>query len=202
MRSTTLAAVTMVAALLASSAAAAPRHGVAVDLGAIRVDEELVPGQGYRLPPMRVRNPGTVVTSYAMAGRPREDGLETPAEWFRFSPSTFTLAAGAQQIVTVELLVPPGADEGRYTALLAAQIADTTGDSGSTGARVGAAAGTRLEFGVVPASLFSGWWQALNRWFTSAAPWSWLALAVAAMTSGLWLLSRRFQVRVERIRRA
>jgi hypothetical protein len=137
-----------------------------------------------------------------MAGRPHDDGLETPGDWFTFSPATFTLAAGAQQIVTIELVVPPGAHEGRYTALLAAQIASETDDSGATGARVGAAAGTRLEFGVVPASLFSGWWQALNRWFASAAPWNWLALAVAALAGGLWLLSRRFHLRVERVRRA
>lgn len=185
-----------------SAAAGTPRHGVAIDLGAIRVDEELLPGEGYDLPPVRVRNPGTVVTSYTMAGRPHGDGLEPPADWFTFSPATFTLAAGDQQLVAIELVVPPGAAEGRYTALLAAQVADLGGGDGPTEARVGAAAATRLEFGVIPASWLSGWWQALQRWFRDAAPWSWLALATAVLAGVLWLLSRRFHLRVERVGRA
>ncbi len=177
----------------------AARHGVAVDLASIHVDERVTPGRSYPLPPVRVRNPGTAGTSYAMSLRPGGDHRETPSDWLRFTPNTFELASGASQLVAIDLVVPPGAVSGRYSGLLAAQISGALSEEhpDGAGATVGAAAATHLEFTVSPASLLSGWVNALRSWLTSKSPWSWLGIAAAVLAVPLWRLSRRVHVRVE-----
>lgn len=177
------------------------RQGVAIDLGSVSVDDLLAPGGSYLLPAVRVRNPGTVETSYEMALRPGGEGLEPGAAWGRFSPATFTLASGDEQLVTVELVLPVGAPHGTYTGLIAAQIMTVDSGTGVSGARVGAAAATRLEFRVVASSWLAGLMTALRRWLAETSPWSGVAAGTALAAFALWMLSRRFHLRLERVPR-
>jgi hypothetical protein len=186
--------VTMTLALIAgllvpSTAAQAQQQGVAIDLGRIDVDEDLVPGTGYQLPTVRVRNPGTITSGYRMAIQPIADTLAPDEGWFVFSPASFELDPEERQPVEVTLQLPADAETGTYEALVSAQVAPA-GD----GARVGAAAATRLTFQVAatppaddppPAPLGSG-----SGW-----------LLGLVLLLGLWLLvrlARRYNVRIER----
>jgi hypothetical protein len=135
----------LTAMVLASGlpAASAEQQGVAIDLGRIDVDEQLAPGERYQLPSIGVRNPGTAATTYRMAIQPIADA-DTPDEgWFRFSPAAFSLDPDTRHPVEIILELPANAPGGDYAALVSAQVV-----SDGDGARVGAAAATRLTFSV------------------------------------------------------
>lgn len=130
-------------------AAARADQGVAVDLGRVDVEEVLDPGQRYALPALGVRNPGSVVTSYVVELRQIEDaGLAVTQDWLQVSPASLTLAPNERRELAPVLVVPEDAGSGQYDALIAVRMAGE-GD----GARVGAAAATRLSFrvGATPA---------------------------------------------------
>jgi hypothetical protein len=182
-------------ALVASSTAAAADRGVALDLGKLEISQTLTPGGGYRLPPVGVRNPGDVRTTYRMVISSVQGQHDTslPEAWFDFEPREFTLEPGETKRVSSRLSLPTGADPGRYGGLLAAQI---VGDGG--GAQVGAAAAARVRFEVESATLLGAWWYRVSTWFEDNAPWTWLVPAIFASVLAASLLRLRFAFRVER----
>jgi hypothetical protein len=172
-----------------SDSHAVEQQGVAIDLGRIDVDDELDPGSSYQLPTVRVRNPGTIASGYRMAIQPIADTLAPDEGWFVFTPASFELDPEARQPVEVTLRLPADAEAGTYEALVSAQVAPA-----GEGARVGAAAATRLTFQVAatppprePPPVALG----------PAAGWLLGLLVLLA----LWLLvrlARRYNVRIER----
>ena len=88
-------------ALLGAAPVGNAASGVRLDLGAIQVDEALLPGGSYQLPVIGVGNPGDEAAAYrmdvvaldGMAGQP------IPAAWIRFEPQRFTLEAGGHVAV-------------------------------------------------------------------------------------------------------
>lgn len=186
-------------AVVCAAAAAAPparaTSGVAIDLGRIEIAQALTPGGSYRLPTIGVRNPGTEVTHYRLRAGPVESGdaKAPPQGWFTFEPAQLTLEPGETRAVRARITLPPGSDPGDYIALVGAEI---VADGG--GARVGAAAATRLTFTVEPANALQAWWLRITRLFGDHAPWSYVAPLLAALAVLLRQLRGRFTFRVER----
>lgn len=179
--------VVLVAALLltALSSSAWADRGVAVDVGRVDVDEQVHPGERYTLPTIGVRNPGSEPGAYEMSIQSIEsDRSSPPPEWFEVTPRSFALDAGGRQPAEVALQLPRDAEAGDYEALISAQL--TTDDGG---ARVGAAAATRVTFSVADGSAP----RSLPEWLLQAA-------AVVAATALLGGVSRRYSFKVERRR--
>lgn len=183
-----------VALLLVTGEAAAAR-GVSVDLGRIEVEQGLLPGGGYRLPTIGVRNPGSEPTTYRMVVSylTGQKAKRPPADWFVFSPREFSLGPGETKPVNTRINLPTGADPGDYGGLVGAQIV-SKGD----GAQVGAAAAARITFTVAPSSWLEAQWLRLKTFFAGHLPWSWLVPSLAAGTLTAWLLRRRFTISIGR----
>jgi hypothetical protein len=171
--------------LLPGTAAA---RGVAVDVGRIDVDETLVPGASYVLPSIGVRNPGTEPATYTLGvAAVRTDRLAVPEEWVAFAPDRITLDPDRRQRVEPTLHIPFDAPAGDYEALLAARL-EAEGD----GARVGAAAASRLTFSVSPIGEPA---DASGFGVVRGAGWLLMFLVVAAvLAAGRWLAGFRIQI--------
>jgi len=191
-----LAAATLV--LVAPATAAADR-GVRVDAGRIAIDDELMPGQTYRLPTIGVSNPGDETTSYTMAVT-ELSGTTTPdADWFEFEPASFELEPGRTQAVRVTLRIPVSAEASEYTALLAAEI--VAGDAASTdgaGIGVGAAAAARLTFNVQPASDLEAVLGFIGTWLDEQRGILSLAVVLVVLALAVRLGRRHLAIEIRR----
>ena len=192
-----VAAAVLTAALLSASSSALADKGVSVDLGKIEVDKPLSKGGTYQLPTMGVRNPGTESANYVMAVSyiEAQKDRRAPAGWLQFSPDEFHLEPGQTQPVAITLRVPTSASPDDYAALLSAQLAEE-----GEGARVGAAAGARLEFSVEPSNILEAWRLRLRTMLADYGPWSYLAPLLALALLATYWFSRRFSFRMERRR--
>lgn len=181
-------------ALLVGAAPAAAGRAVSVDVGAIAVREQLVPGGEYRLPTFGVRNPGTETTSYVLAVSyiDGQEGFQPPAEWFSFEPATLTLDVGESRAIETTLTIPPGAEPGEYAALIGPQIT-----AQGNGPQVGAGAAARLSFTIQPSSALEAWLRQLWR-FLIENPWVWITGLLVLAFVAIWFLRRRFQFNVSR----
>jgi hypothetical protein len=191
-----IAAIVLVTvALGATPLAVQADRGVAMDVGAIDVDDRLSRGGEYRLPDLGVRNPGTERTTYAMGVGHVVDqsGREAPPAWFGFEPAELTLDPGEAAPVSVTLDIPSGARPDDYEALLRAEI--VTGNEGTT---VGAAAATRITFTVKPSNLLQAWQLEAEDWFRDNQPWATIVPLAAVLAAVLWFLRRRFTFSVQR----
>lgn len=187
---------TIAAALLfLQVTAASADRGVALDLGRLDIAQTLMPGGGYTLPPIGVRNPGDVATTYRLLVTHVADqsGKIVPESWLHFSPATVTLKPGETKKIAARLSLPTGADPGSYEALLAAQIV-TEGK----GAQVGAAAAAKLDFKVKSATLLGAWWYRIRTFLSGNTPWTWLVPALLLAGLGGWQARRRFSFQVVR----
>jgi hypothetical protein len=182
------------AALVSSAAPVFASKAVSIDVGTIAIRELLVPGGEYRLPTFGVRNPGTEPTSYVIAVSyvDGQEALQPPADWFTFSPASFSLDVGASQRVDTRLAIPTDAEPGDYTALVGPQIVGT-----GTGASVGAGAAARLSFTVQPSSAFDAFLRQLFR-FLAQNPWILVGAGLVLLLIVLWLLRRRFSISISR----
>ena len=172
-------------------------QGVAIDLGAVRIDELLWPGSSHGLPSIGVSNPGDEPGAYRM-GVSQVEGQEALAvnpDWLNFDPPQFELQPGASQAVAVRLTLPGDAEPGRYEALLQAALAPR-----GEGALVGAAAAARLTFTVQPSRGLAGFLHDLNGFFVELAPWSYLIPGLVVVGFFAWRLNGRFRLRIERRR--
>ena len=181
--------------LPALAATATASRGVAIDLGRIEIQQRLTPGGAYRLPVMGVRNSGRERTRYELhASALKLDERDSPPEgWFRFSPARLTLKPGETGRVRIRIELPTGAAPGDYAALVGPQIV-TKG----SGARVGAAAASRVTFTVEPATWLQARWLKLKASLGDTTPWSWLVPTVALLAMLGRRLRLRFAVRIER----
>jgi hypothetical protein len=181
--------------LLLSGGSASADRGVALDLGRLDIGQTLMPGGGYRLPPVGVRNPGDEVTSYRIVVSRAEGqkGKPIPEDWFSFQPRELTVRPGRSENVQPRLNLPTGADPGDYEGLLAAQIV-TKGK----GAQVGAAAAAKVTFSVESTTLLGAWWYRLRAFAADHQPWTWLIPALLATAFLARQVLRSFAFRVER----
>jgi hypothetical protein len=183
------------AAFLVCVGAAPADTGVALDLGKLEISQSLMPGGGYALPPIGVRNPGSQVATYRMLVTQVADqgGKRVPSAWLRFSPQEVTLKPGATRKIAARLSLPTGADPGRYEGLLAAQIV-TKGK----GAQVGAAAAARLTFSVEASTWLGAQWYRFRTFLSGHQPWTWLLPALVAASLLGVQARRRFSFHVTR----
>jgi hypothetical protein len=182
------------AALLVSAAPVFAGKAVSIDVGTIAVRERLVPGGEYRLPTFGVRNPGTEPTAYVIAVSyvDGQEALRPPAEWFTFSPDSFSLEVGASRPVEARLTIPGDAEPGDYQALIGPQIV-----SDGTGASVGAGAAARMSFSVDPSSALDAFLRQLFR-FLAENPWVLVLAGLLLLIVVLWFLRRRFAFSISR----
>ena len=183
------------ALLLLQVTAASADRGVALDLGRLDIAQTLMPGGGYALPPIGVRNPGDVPTTYRLLVTHVTDqqGKVVPESWLHFSPAMVTLKPGETRKIATRLSLPTGADPGTYEALVAAQIV-TKGK----GAQVGAAAAAKLDFKVKSATWLGAQWYRVRTFLSGHTPWTWLVPALLLVGLGGWQTRRRFSFQVAR----
>jgi MYXO-CTERM domain-containing protein len=177
--------------------AAEADKGVGVTLGKIDVEDRLVGGGGYALPPLGVVNTGTEASEYEVKiGFQVDDPRKQPHPgWFDVEPRRFRLDAGESRTVKVDLTLPTGATPGDYFALIEAHIVNE-----GQGAVIGAAAATQLSFTVKPSSWLQAQRVRINRWIDESQPWSSMAALGALALLGLGALRRwaPIRIRVER----
>ncbi len=193
-----LALITASVALLPMSAIAQEGVGVGVNVGSIEVDEPLLSGDSYLLPPVGVVNTGHVTTDYTLRVTYRETqpALRPPEDWFEFDPDRFPLEPDQVQSVQVRVSIPGSAEPGDYFAFLeASPIIE------GEGVTVGVAAAVKLSFTVEPGgggdnAVVAAW----NR-FDDNGPVSYSIVGALAALLLLYLLWRRFAIRIKFERR-
>ncbi|KKK50698.1 hypothetical protein LCGC14_3122420 [marine sediment metagenome] len=193
-----LALITASLALLPMSADAQEGVGVGVNVGSIEVDEPLLSGDSYRLPPVGVVNTGHVTADYSLhvTYREAQPELRPPEDWFDFDPDRFPLEPDQVQSVQVRVSIPGSAEPGAYFAFLEASPI-----SEGEGVTVGVAAAVKLSFTVEPGGggdnpVVAAW----NR-FDDDAPVSYAVAGAIAALLVLYLLWRRFPIRIRFERR-
>ena len=152
--------VILVVALALVPGAAWAQAGVGVNVGTIRVDQDLAPGGIYNLPAIGIINTGKDASDYSVRITYLTDRTEMrpPEDWFSFNPKVFRLEAGEDATVGVSLHVPVAARAGDYFALLEAYPVPADG----AGALISVAAATKLSFTVRPSNFSPGPWCGLT----------------------------------------
>lgn len=178
-------------------AAAVAQTGVGISHAEIAVDEDTSRGGRYRLPSVTVTNTGTEPARYEVVITSIQDQEELvpDADWFRFDPESFDLSPGQSQTVSIALNVGGGAEPGDYFSLIEAHPIQA-----ETGVSIGVAAATKLSFHVKPSSIFELWRLRIAHFFEDNSPFSVVIPPTVAGLLALYLLSRRFRLRVERRR--
>ena len=112
--------------------------GYPLDVRRIRIVDDLLPGESYRLPTFSIRNHRgfraafrLVVTAGAARGERR-----APRRWLRLVPAAVVIDAGRTQAIAVRLELPRDAQPGAYAVVL--------------GVRPGGSEGARLTFRIAP----------------------------------------------------
>ena len=179
----------LIPALFASPLFALASVGVGVNLGKINIEEPLKPGGLYTFPVIGVINTGDTAGDYAFEVTYHQDQpeLRPDAEWFSFSPSTFSLGAGESQNVEIQLSLPVKMKPGDYFAYLEAHPVVVSGP----GTTIGIAAATKTYFTVVPANLWQALIHRISSFFSLYAPWPQVVLAII-IGAVLLSLFRRF----------
>lgn len=165
--------------------------GVAVGTGKIQMDGKLKPGAVHVLPSINVTNKGDEGSEFEVLVQYHSNIPERSPEreWFSFSPESFWLDAEKAQLVEVKLELPIKTEPGDYFCYLEARPIDKSVEA--SGARIGVAAATKLNFSVAPANIFQGILYKLSSYWKHYAPWSYI-LALVVVLSVLVLLARKF----------
>ncbi len=185
------------AGLVQLSGTALADLGVGISHGEIVIEEKLNRGGRYRVPAVTVSNTGTEDARYEVVITYIQDQPELRPDpgWFRFEPQAFDLDPGESQTVSIGLDIGDGADPGDYFALIEAHPIQA-----DTGVTVGVAAATKLSFEIEPSSFFELWRLRIANFFEDTSPFSVVLPPVFAGVLLLYLLSRRFRLRIERRR--
>jgi hypothetical protein len=171
--------------------------GVGVGTGKIQVDEKLMPGTIYTLPPFTVMNTGDESSEYgvSISYHEEQEELRPDESWFTFSPETFSLEPGESQTVAITLNIPIKTEPGDYFAYIEGHPLTTT-TSGNTS--VGIAAAGKLYFTVSPASTLQGiYYRLLSLWETYT-PWPQRVVAGAVIIVAIALFSKNFNLTIGR----
>jgi len=194
----TLVAVVAVVICCLGAGSVQAQVGVGIAPGTIRVDEALMPGGHYQLPSLQVVNTGQEGSQYELelARMAKQDELRPPEEFMSFSPRSFYLEPGANQVISLSLEIPIKAKPGDYLAYIEAHPVS----QGSGGMSVGIAAATKLYFTVKPANIWAGIANAIANFFSRTAPYSYAVLGIIVLGMVIFFLRRRikFEVRMAR----
>jgi hypothetical protein len=166
--------------------------GVGIMPGKITVNESLMPGGQYQLTSIQVVNTGTETAQYKMdvAQMGKQDELQPSNEFFSFNPESFKLEAEANQVISVSLNIPLGAEPGDYLAYVEAHpVSQNTG-----GTSIGVAAATKVYFTVKPASTWAGIMNMIGSFFKRNAPISYIVPGVIVVGILIFLVSRRLKL--------
>ena len=171
--------------------------GLGIMPATIRVEEALMPGGRYRLPSLQVLNTGTEGSQYELgfARMAVQDELQPPNEFISFSPGSFYIEPGANQIVSLSLDIPIKAKPGDYLAYIKAHPVSEVG-----GTSIGIAVATKLYFTVKPANVVAGVANAVGNFFSRTAPFSYVVVGVVVLGGAIFFLRQRikFEVRLAR----
>ena len=190
-----LAGALTIAAVAWQPATAIADLGVGISHGEIVIDDDLSRGGRYQVPSVTVTNTGTEPSRYEVVItfiQDQEEIMPDP-DWFRFDPQAFDLDPGQSQPVNIALNVDDGAKPGDYFALIEAHPIQA--DSGVT---IGVAAATKLSFHVKPSSTLELWRLRIAQFFDDNSPFSVVIPPALAGLLLLYLISRRFRLRIER----
>ena len=187
----------LLAMLSSVGLAYAQEVGVGINMGKISVDEPMMPGGSYKLPPVSIINTGQVTSDYGMGVSYHQDQkeLQPPAGWFEFDPKTVTLEPGKSQPISITLHVSVKAKPGDYFAYLEAHPVAKEGN-----VAIGIAAAAKLYFTVKPANIFSAFANVVADFFKNRSPYSWVGLGVIVLIIAVFLFRRfvHISLRVER----
>lgn len=131
-----------------ASPAALADIGVGVGGGPVTMRGAGLPGQSYTLTPFQIVNTGTEPARYTISIQRLSAGDEqdVPGDWIRFADNGFLLGPQQSLQVGVTLELPDQAAPGAYLTNIIASAGPP--DQPVGGASLGAAAATRLVFGV------------------------------------------------------
>ena len=163
--------------------------GVGVGLGKIEIDEPLKSGGIYSFPNLPVLNTGDELTEYAMEVTFFEDQpeLKPEADWFSFSPNTFTLEGGESQIVEVKITIPANIISGDYFAFLEAHPIQS-----AEGVTIGIAAATKTYFTIQAGTILGAFTERVKTFFTTYTPASIVVLSVIVLAIIVITFRRNF----------
>lgn len=183
------------AALLSIPEQSLAKIGVGIGTGSIHVDEKLKPGQIYELPPVTILNTGDEEGKYSVqvAYHEKQKELRPDEKWFGFSPSTFTLKPGENQVVKIKLNLPIRMEPGDYFAYVEGYPIEKSVDGATS---IGIAAATKLYFTVVPANIFQALYYKILTFWTVYAPWTnRIAIAILLLLS-IGVFKRFFNINI------
>ena len=192
-----LAGALAIAAVAGQPTTAIADLGVGISHGEIVIEDELSRGGRYRVPSVTVSNTGTEDARYEVVITYIQDQpqLRPDPGWFRFEPQAFDLDPGESQAVSIGLDIGDGAEPGDYFALIEAHPIQS-----ETGVTVGVAAATKLSFEIEPSSFLELWRLRIAHFFEDTSPFSVVLPPLLAGILLLYLISRRFRLRIERRR--
>jgi hypothetical protein len=174
-RPTNLALVVLALAVMAPAAATAS-IGTGVGALPLVLHTPAKAGHTYSLPPLYVKNTGTVTSLYTVKiERIGKNGKRTvPASWVHVHPAIVRLRPGVLTHLEVTVDVPADAPAASYTTDL---VATTTTAHAPGATALGAAAADSLSFEVPPTSTFP--WLPIG-----------IAAAVILLLGGGWWIRR------------
>jgi hypothetical protein len=165
--------------------------GIGVQAGPVRLATDAHAGGTYALPPVYVVNTGTEPETVAIRIEriSRGKGRTVPPEWIHVAAPLPRLGHGQSARVPLNLVVPAQARPGQYFSdvVVTASAALT-----ASGANLGVAAATDLEFRVAPGTMSHSWFI-VPGWVLGATA------GILALAFGAVLVRRSgIRIRIER----
>jgi hypothetical protein len=176
-------------AVLAVPVVASADVGVGVGTGKIEIQEKIKTGGIYTLPSITVFNTGTERSAYKMSVtfNQTQPQLKPKAEWFSFSPVSFTLEPNKSQVVIPTQHAPLRAQPGDYFAYLEARPDETVQQGTAT---IGVAAATKLSFTMEQSNIIIAFLYRLLSLYRQFEPWSQIVSVAVILVIALGLLNR------------
>jgi len=185
----------MICGFVTGTVQAQSQIGVGIMPGVIRVDKPVLPGGQYKLPSLQVVNTGNVTSQYELVivKMAKQIELQPPAEFISYSPKSFSIEPGANQVVSLSLDIPINAIPGDYLAYVEAHpVSRSTG-----GTTIGIAAATKLYFTIMPASIFQALINTVTSAFSRAAPFSYIVLGIPVMGLTAFFAKRYIKLEIK-----
>lgn len=172
------------------------RIGVGVATGKIIIDEDLVPGIIYDLPPLTVLNTGDEPSEYTVgiAYHEGQSEMKPGEDWFTYRPSRFHLEPNQAQKVEITLNVPIKTEPGDYFAYLEGSPIKKV-DNGET--TIGIAAAAKLYFTVAPANIFQAIYYRAKSFWIAYSPWTNIASGVVLAVFIIMILKKHLSINIK-----